>query len=413
MAGETLIGGSLEELEPPAAEWPRLDPLPNLRGPMGVTTFVSPDCSWAVLRDLFAAASRRLFVYIYNVSSPHMLGLLSDAVARGVDVRVMFDRTDTRGDEVEKLNALGALLRVAPSTGDRRAFTVCHQKFAVVDDATVVVESANWATTSIPKIDDPEGERWVKGNREWFVALDSRTAAALFTRLFELDWEWEPTAELVAAPELAARAGIPVPFEEVPPPRRFRPVRHEIDADVEIVPILSPQNYLDAVLPLIEGARRSICIEQQYIKARESDGPVARLVGAVSERHRAGVEVRIVSSAVFRSGWDATAASLARFGMKRRLRALNPTMFTHNHNKGIVIDEEIAVVSSTNWSDNSIAAAREAGLILRDRSVAGYFRNAFDLDWETGLPTRAVEQRFEELPPLAGPYLEIHPADLV
>jgi phosphatidylserine/phosphatidylglycerophosphate/cardiolipin synthase-like enzyme len=98
--------------------------------------------------------------------------------------------------------------------------------------------------------------------------------------------------------------------------------------------------------------------------------------------------------------------------MKRRLRALNPAMFTHNHNKGIVVDGKVAVVSSTNWSDNSIAAAREAGVILRDKSVAEYFQKVFDVDWETGLSTGKVERRFEELPPFAAPSVEVHPADL-
>jgi phosphatidylserine/phosphatidylglycerophosphate/cardiolipin synthase-like enzyme len=138
---------------------------------------------------------------------------------------------------------------------------------------------------------------------------------------------------------------------------------------------------------------------------------VARLLAAIKERERAGVAVRVVASATFRAGWDATAASLARFGLKRRLRALDPAVFTHNHNKGVVIDHRIAVVSSTNWSDNSIAAAREAGVVLRDRAAAGYFQSVFDVDWETGLSSRAVERGFEELPAI-GPTVEIHPADL-
>jgi phosphatidylserine/phosphatidylglycerophosphate/cardiolipin synthase-like enzyme len=72
----------------------------------------------------------------------------------------MYDRTDTSAGEVAKLEALGVRLKVAPSMTPRRAFTVCHQKYVVVDAETVILGSANWATTSIP---NPGSARWEEG----------------------------------------------------------------------------------------------------------------------------------------------------------------------------------------------------------------------------------------------------------
>jgi phosphatidylserine/phosphatidylglycerophosphate/cardiolipin synthase-like enzyme len=69
------------------------------------------------------------------------LDLLRDAKDKGVAIRIMYDVTNTRGDERQKLKALAeiegsAFLFEAP------VFYVCHQKFAVIDGKSVVLGSA-------------------------------------------------------------------------------------------------------------------------------------------------------------------------------------------------------------------------------------------------------------------------------
>src|SRR6185503_5767191 len=119
---------------------------------------------------------------------------------------------------VAKLQALrGVTLQAAPSSAPRRAFTVCHQKFVVIDANIVIVGSANWATTSVP---NPGARRWKKGNREWIMAIESVEAAALFTRLFDTDWDWKPPEELEAVAAAPAPEIVPVLTgfaEEMPP----------------------------------------------------------------------------------------------------------------------------------------------------------------------------------------------------
>ena len=66
----------------------------------------------------------------------------------------------------------------------------------------------------------------------------------------------------------------------------------------------------------------------------------------------------IVSPAFRKMGakdnWELSADSLDAYNLKDCLRAMNLKYFTHLHNKGVLIDRRIAVVSSTNWSENSI-----------------------------------------------------------
>jgi len=405
-------GVVLERADPPASNWPKADFSP-MAGPIRVETFVSPDCSYAALRDLISAARDELRLYIYNVSAEHMLDLLRGARDRGVNVSIMYDRTDTRSREEERLAELDVDLHIAPSSAPRRAFTVCHQKFLVLDRKTVVLGSANWATTSVPKIDDPVNGKWKKGNREWLIALHSRKVAKRFLDLFELDRDWTPVEEMIGAelPELAPSATSP--FEEAAPANRMQVEEFELDADAEVIPLFSPQNYFGEVLKLIRGAKKSILIEQQYIKTAGDGTFVEELLDAVRERHKADVEVRFLTSSAFPRHWFESAATLAGLGLKRRLRAVNPSTFTHCHNKGVIVDGKHAVISSTNWSDNSLGSAREAGVLISDRAVAGYYTRAFDIDWDEGLSPAEVDQRLNrEIVADPRTELEIHPADL-
>ena len=403
---------SLEAVEPSSEAWPRAR-LEPIKGPLTLHTFVSPDCSYRAMRDLLGRARESLLIYIYNVSSDSMLGLLRDAIARGVEVRIMYDGMDTRQDEVAKLEALDVDLKLAPSKAPRRAFTVCHQKFAVVDSSVVVLGSANWATTSIP---DPGTRRWKKGNREWLVGLESASAAELFADLFRTDWEWEPPPEELLEAPPPVRAALPVlgeMAEEIPPADEILdPGKFELNAQAVVTPLLSPQNYFEAVREAIEGAEKSVWIEQQYIKPDKDESPyVVRLLDLLRQR-KSELDIKIIGSAKFPSGWDATVETLARFGLKAKLKSIDLSQFTHCHNKGVIVDERTVVVSSTNWSDNSIGAAREAGVLIRHREVAEYFAKAFKFDWRTGIRPSRLESVLERVALEAPEPEPVHPADL-
>jgi hypothetical protein len=106
----------------------------------------------------------------------------------------------------------------------------------------------------------------------------------------------------------------------------------------------------------------------------------------VEQRRQAGAVVRIIVSPAFRKvgakdNWEISRDTLDAFGLVDCLRALSLDYFTHCHNKGVLIDRKIAVVSSTNWSKNSIEAARETGFLIESKSAAGYYSQVFDLDW--------------------------------
>ena len=51
------------------------------------------------------------------------------------------------------------------------------------------------------------------------------------------------------------------------------------------------------------------------------------------------------------------------------------------HNKGIIVDGRITLVSSINWATGSIIYNREAGVIIENRNVAQYYTEIFNYDW--------------------------------
>ena len=55
---------------------------------------------------------------------------------------------------------------------------------------------------------------------------------------------------------------------------------------------------------------------------------------------------------------------------------------TNIHNKGIVVDGKMVLVSSANWSGDGVLRNRDAGLIIRDRDIAAYYERVFRDDWD-------------------------------
>lgn len=411
--GEVRVGTDDDRIPRPSIK--------SFTGPTPTTVAVSPDCAYHLVKEAVDAAEAEILLYIYNATADHLLDLLRAATARGVDVRMMYDATDTRGNEVAKLNALaGVELKVAPSSGRRRVFPHCHQKFAVIDHSSLLLESANWANTSIPKV---VPGKFKKGNREWLIHLRNAGLAEWFAELFRMDWdipELPSPQGFAGAVELVPLEDVQVPALLLEPPDEVFDVGRIDGADVATVtPILSPQNYYDAVRELILAASDSVVIEQQYILA---GGPKTKGLLAALEQRKGDIDIRIIVSPAFRKvgakdNWELSRDSLDAYGLAGNLRAMNLKYYTHLHNKGLVVDQRWSVVSSTNWSENSIARAREAGVIVDSPAVADYFTRVFDFDWKTGWDPADVPDNllklFEQAMFQPGGFETVHPADLI
>lgn len=375
---------------------------------------VSPDCSYRLIRDAINAAVNTIDLYIYNISAEHLLKLLQGAKERQVTIRIMYDVMDTRGDEKNKLRKLDVEMKEAPSSGRRKIFTVCHQKFAVIDDKALLIGSANWANSAIPEVNIPG--RFKKGNREWLACVEDEDVAQWFGRLFQADWEipeMESPQGVVDLEEPPTLEGIETRFAAVRIPDEIFDVESfDENSNITITPILSPDNYFKTVRELIRNAQNSIDIEQQYIVAGGSrtQALIEELAGRKNE-----VEIRIIISPAFEKNWKKSIETLEEAELLDCVRAINLDSFTHLHNKGVLVDGRFVLVTSTNMSENSITKAREAGILIESEEIGSYYKKVVDLDWASGIAPADIPERLaaieEALSRVDEPLLEIHPAD--
>lgn len=387
--------------------------IPSKRLVRKVQAAVSPDCTYRLIKAALEMAKREIVLYIYNISAPYLLDLLRQAKTKGVRVRIMYDVRDSGPAERKLLDELGVEVKEAPSTGNRNVFTVCHQKFAVIDSAFVLLGSANWVKSAIPQVGTPGTFR--KGNREWIVRLDSRSLARWFRGLFEADWNI-PEVISLAAPELrpAPEAVLmPVSFA-LAPEQIFDILNADLATPAKVTPIISPDNYFELCRKLIQGAHSSVDIEQQYIRA---GGPKTEGLLELLQQRKDQLEIRIITSPAFPDPWENTLESLKVYGLDSRHRAMNLRLYTHLHNKGVIVDRQKVIVSSTNWSENSLAKAREAGVLIESPEIAGYYAGVFDFDWDVawqpGEVKGAVKALFDGVSFAPDEMVEIDLADIL
>ena len=371
-----------------------------------IIAYASPDSTFAVTKKLIDGARRSILIGIYDFSAPYMEELLLAALARRVKVSLMLDiDSKTESEMFDRLVQMGVRGVSAPSCANStvHVFSSSHEKVIVIDGEWVLVQSGNYSSNSIPmNVEDGRpGAHFRHGNRDTGLAIQSAELARFFADLLESDM-----ALVEAVPEML-RKPVEDDFflvERAPahrPARLFPSEVFSLAAPLTIQPVLSPDNYMDLMPGLIANARKSVLIEQQYIRA--SQPLVSQLLAAIADARRAAPEldVRIVLGKLF--GEDdvrkekTNLATLAEsFGLMvgDNIRYINTDQFVHCHNKMIIVDGESLLVSSQNWSDAAVSRNREAGVWLTHAGIATYFTEIFENDWESA---------FRELPDLGGP----------
>jgi phosphatidylserine/phosphatidylglycerophosphate/cardiolipin synthase-like enzyme len=374
-------------------------PVPTYRIRDEFITYTSPDSTYAVTRDLLKAARKSILIGIYDFTADYVRDLLVAAVKRGVKVSLMLDMDNLKG-ETEIFNQLikaGVKGVPAPSCASHYAqyFRSSHEKVIVIDDEWTLVQSGNYTFASIPRNEVDGGDRnnFEKGNRDMGAAIHNPELAAFFTQILRADMQLETDAEGTESFELEG-----APVEEISmeaprppslPPQLFPSQRFKPGRRVRVVPVLSPDNYMQVIPPFLESARKSILIEQQYIKATQPH--IQMLLTAITaawERNPA-LDVRIILAVPIgdKEKEKKNLQELEKYGLKLgvHIRYLNKKFFAHCHNKLIVVDGKAVLVSSQNWSDSAVAENREAGLLIYNAPMTRYFAGIFQMDWETGM----------------------------
>jgi hypothetical protein len=359
----------------------------------------SPDAGWDRLADFLAGVKQNLVVGMYDFTSGHILAAVQQAMA-GKALTLTLDhpapnpsRDQTDDITIQTLSgSLGNRFRSAwaLTNADRMATAwiypnAYHIKVAVRDDGVFWLSSGNWNNSNQPQIDlsDPAAasKTAAASDRDWHVIATCPTLADTFRQFLQNDYavasqynlppvdpamqQATPTVEMPAAALAAGRA-----------PRTFFPPK-TISGVIPIQPLLTPDNYQGQVKALIESATEKFYMQTQYIHPsdRPGDAGHAELIAAVKGRIDAGVDVRLITSEFQTDDW---VEKLVDAGIPGHLLRRQP----HVHNKGIVVDGSMVMVSSQNWSADGTLRNRDAGLIITSAEAAAYFEMIFLHDWD-------------------------------
>ena len=369
-----------------------------------IVCHVGPDAGWPVLRPFLEATQKTLSVAMYDFNADYIAKTFIDTVRdKKLQAMLTWDdgmtapetkiRTKLRGTLKKRLD--GWIIRCGAA---RRFASAYHEKVAVRDSSSFWLSSGNWSLRSQPNI-DPIGVpaqakgMYSKGNREWHVIVEDAKLAKVFERYIQHDRD-DSEAEAKAGDK-----GVVLDVEdEARLPDLFVPVDELFDAEdmadtptpiapqnlptkaaeVEIVPVLTPDNYIGRIMKLIESTKRSIYLQYAYItfSDKKVDKKFTEMLEKLAElSNKSNIDVRII---VGSNGAADKIRKLVESGFKETVFRSQSNV----HNKGIVVDGETVLVSSANWSGDGVLRNRDAGLIIFNKEIATYFQNAFVFDWE-------------------------------
>jgi cardiolipin synthase len=326
------------------------------------------DASLASMAADIDRAQRYVHVEFYILSCDHttkpFFDALEAAVKRGVIVRVLLDhiasyRTRDYRRTIKRLTQMGAkwqlMLPVQPFKGKyQRPDLRNHRKLLIVDGRVGFMGSQNVIDRSYNKRSNiRRGLKW----KELIVRLEGPIVAGL-NAIFITDW-YSETDELLR--------------------RETEPITTELteDAlDAQVVPSgpgFEGENNLRLFLALLYYAQKRIVITSPYFVPDES------MLTAITTATQRGIAVDLFVSEIGdqalvyhaqRSYYEALLRAGVRIWMYKQPYILHAKHFT--------IDDDVAVIGSSNMDIRSFQLNMEVSLMVRGRSFVDQMREVED-----------------------------------
>lgn len=277
---------------------------------------------------------------------------LAAAASRGVEVRVIVDRSKGRSVVPEQEKAVQYLEAHGVKVQLDDPEVTLHAKLLIVDRRFVIVGSSHWTWNAL------------FGSVQVDLLIESAELAWEYTRFFDYVWKNQGSAKVSLA-EGDFPAPALLPLAELP----------------------GSELHLAIIEMLLSEATTSVELfiyrlgYYPYIRDSQSN----RLISALIDASRRGVHVRVLleggeefmDEATIQGNREA-AAFLLLHGVEVRLDPLGETM----HAKCLIVDEKHVLVSSANWSYYSLVKNVEAGVaVLGAPELAREVRAFFEVVW--------------------------------
>jgi hypothetical protein len=387
-------------------ERPELMP-ERIRSRMKLMVHPGPDAGSGMLLDFLNRTEKALTVGMYEFSATHVLdGMilamkgrrkLSMVLQKGGSIGEGAKVNDISDEETVERLEKAMSRRFKNQWSSTAIHPHYHIKVAAQDDKALWLSSGSWQSSNQPSA--AEKGPHSRHNREFHVTAGHKDLAVLFRKHVEAD-AVDARAALERETVAFAEPLFWVPDEEVDlvteaatPPSFFPPL--EIDREVQMLPLLTPDNFCKNLLPLIERATKSILFHNQSfgIAQTRSDDFEGLLKALLDKQRNAETDVRII----FRGNERRVNARPNLDKMKTYGFRVGPDhvrIQPRLHNKMWIFDDKHVVIGSHNFTNQGVTINRDASLIFyNDAEIAEYCRKVFEHDWE-----RLAQKRIAEPP---------------
>ncbi|MCL1811752.1 MAG: phospholipase D-like domain-containing protein [Methanomassiliicoccaceae archaeon] len=368
---------------------------PDLFFDADVTPFSFPESGGAPIFKEMEKAEKEILISIYLLSSVQLVALLCDLAENGVSVRVLIEG-DMLGDNGfgTELTLMRSLVDAGgevclindPVPGNFERYTYVHNKYAVIDERTVILTSENWTQSNL-SMDEPSSS-----NRGWGVVMESTDLAMYFKNIFlnDADQRYGDVHSLLDySPGVKPYSGTLTYSGE---PSSYETATFE----ARVMPVLSPDNSHSALRYFIDNAETRVYSQQMDLgssyRALSDKSPLKWMSDAADR----GADARLILDATFNK--KTTEEIVDGINVTTNIKALavsgRASVFGMTHNKGVVIDD-LVWVASVNWTENSFMNNREAAVLIDSPDVAEFFAGLFVDDW--GVNKHTIEEEGLEI----------------
>ncbi|GAC1461046.1 MAG: DUF655 domain-containing protein [Chamaesiphon sp.] len=302
-----------------------------------------------------------------------------------LEYQKLIDRNSDEQISAEEINEGDALailrnagVKVIDNTSGGKADSgLMHHKFVIVDNKTLIVTSANFTSSDIHgKLTMPSSQ----GNANNLLKIESSELAALFTQEFNLMWGDEQ------AGQTDSKFGIKKPFR---PPQQV--TIGDSTITVEFSPISKTQTWSQSSNGLI-GKTLSTASHKVDMALFVFSEP--RLGNILETDHQHGVQVRTLIEREF--AYRPYSEGLSMMGValwhhckpqthqhlwQEPMTTVGVPLLPKGdllHHKFGVVDGQIVITGSHNWSEAANNRNDETLLVIKSPTVAAHFEREFE-----------------------------------
>lgn len=369
-----------------------------------VTLFANPDNADEVIFRYLQSAESSIYVSMYTISRPDFNKTLIDLKKfnPSMDIQVLISyRRVGKTENIDTAAAAQSLvdnnIQVYNSTkDDDKVDGYYHAKYWIIDNKHVFVYSGNWSPRSVTPQLEPGDDtyRSSEGNRDMGIAVHGASDIASFFKTEVWDKDVEFADEWPSSiNKFKVRKNIFNPSLKVDSLFTYTPTFESLNIKEEMTlsPIFTPDNALDIHKEWIDLANDTIEVQNQYITQFDDnvdwDDDPSPIVRSLVNAQIRGVKVRVQVNE------DSDSDDVTKYFLDKGIEVRwmgnstsspDKSWLSDTHNKLVIIDGKVTLLSSINFGENAFTNNREAGFVIQSNTVAGYYSSIFTEDWTDG-----------------------------